>query len=660
VTDTTSSPLTSREHLIHALAEAAEIEHNLMCTYLYAAFSLKRPDTSDFSEEEARAVTRFRDVIVRVALEEMGHLAEVWNIASALGGAPQFGRANFPLDPGNLPAGIVVKLSPFSEACVQHFIHLERPSSSVEPEGRGFESELHFRRSSRRIRLVPMALDYETVGEFYAVLGRAITDFADTVGERVAFCGDPALQLTSADATIPGVEPVRCAKTAAAALLAIVEQGEGAPAHSKGSHFERFAGIRDELARLTAKNPAFAPAHPAAVNPLLRPPVHAAGRVFLEDELAAATVDLANTAYALMLRLLAYSYQIPRPLPEKALAIDLSRGLMRVVSVLGERAATLPAGPTSPGCNAGMSFTALRGSIAFPPGPGARRFFVERLDELAAAANALDAGDSTDSVRRVLAGLCERAARGFASVTTTATTTAAQPSTAIEAPQPAADAAAPPVPNVVDGVDEIEGKKLTLIYEGKKCIHSRFCVTWGPRSFLANVQGPWIHPDAMDVDALVEVAHVCPSGAIRYRRKDGKPDESAPPVNLVSVREGGPYAVRAELSIAGEPGGYRATLCRCGASKHKPYCDGSHKEIGFSASGEPPTSAADMLEIRNGPLAIEPLPDGPLEVRGNLEIVSGTGRVVSRVTQTRLCRCGGSANKPFCDGTHARLGFRST
>ena len=626
-----------------------------MCTYLYAAFSLKRPDTPGFSEEEAQAVARWRNVIVRVAIEEMGHLTEVWNIASALGGAPQFERDNFPLDPGNLPAGIIVKLAPFSEACVQHFIHLERPASSSEQEGRGFERELDFRRTSQRVRLVPMALDYETVGEFYAFVGRALTDFAKAVGERVAFCGDPALQLTSADAAMPNVEPVRCAKTAAAALLAIVEQGEGAPVHATGSHFERFAGIRDELARLVAKNPDFSPAHPAAVNPLLRPPIRAAGRVYLEDELAAATVDLANSAYALMLRLLAYSYQIPRPLPEKTLAIDVARGLMRIVSMLGERAATLPAGPSAPGCNAGMSFTALRGSVAFPPGPGARRFFVERLGELARAANELDAGDSTDVVRRSLDELCNRAARGFASVTTTA----AQPPTPVEITQPA-DSATPPVPQVVDGVDSIEGKKLTLIYEGKKCIHSRFCVTWGPKSFLANVQGPWIHPDAMDVEALVEVAHACPSGAIRYRRKDGKPDESAPPVNLLSIREAGPYAVRAELSVADEPAGFRATLCRCGASQRKPYCDGSHKAIGFSASGEPPTGSADMLEARNGPLAVEPLTDGPLQVRGNLEIVSGTGRVVSRVTQARLCRCGGSANKPFCDGTHTRIGFRST
>jgi CDGSH-type Zn-finger protein/uncharacterized Fe-S cluster protein YjdI len=213
---------------------------------------------------------------------------------------------------------------------------------------------------------------------------------------------------------------------------------------------------------------------------------------------------------------------------------------------------------------------------------------------------------------------------------------------------------------VVAGVDVIEGADLTLLYEGKKCIHSRFCVTWAPRVFLANVQGPWIHPDAMPVERLVEIAHVCPSGAIRYRRKDGQPDEAPPPVNLIAVREAGPYAVRADLRLDGAGGVFRATLCRCGASKNKPFCDGSHHAAGFTATGEPPvTEETGMLAVRDGPLAIEPQTDGPLQVRGNLEITSGTGRVVARVTQARLCRCGASNTKPFCDGSHARVGFKS-
>jgi CDGSH-type Zn-finger protein len=155
----------------------------------------------------------------------------------------------------------------------------------------------------------------------------------------------------------------------------------------------------------------------------------------------------------------------------------------------------------------------------------------------------------------------------------------------------------------------------------------------------------------------VHVARSCPSGAITYQRLDGGEQEDAPPVNQLRVRERGPLAVLAQLEIAGQPPCYRATLCRCGASKNKPYCDGSHAAIGFEATGEPATIPTEPLAVRGGPLNVTPLKNGPLRARGPLEVLSGTGRTVRRVTQAMLCRCGGSANKPYCDGTHARNGF---
>jgi CDGSH-type Zn-finger protein/uncharacterized Fe-S cluster protein YjdI len=211
---------------------------------------------------------------------------------------------------------------------------------------------------------------------------------------------------------------------------------------------------------------------------------------------------------------------------------------------------------------------------------------------------------------------------------------------------------------VQDGIEQVDGEKLTLLFEAKRCIHARFCVTGAPTVFLANVQGPWIYPDTMDAERLADIAHACPSGAIRYKRRDGRPDESAPPVNLAATRESGPYAFRGELQLNGVPAGYRATLCRCGASKNKPFCDGSHHDVGFNATGEPATgTSTDGLAMRNGPLHIDPQTNGPLKIRGNLEITSGTGRMVARVTSTFLCRCGASQNKPFCDGGHAKIGF---
>jgi CDGSH-type Zn-finger protein/uncharacterized Fe-S cluster protein YjdI len=647
----------SRADLMYLLYEAAELEHSLMCTYLYAAFSLRDGESEGLSRDEAVAVSRWRRTIINVAVEEMGHLAAVWNISSSLGGVPQFARGNFPLDPGTLPAGMVVRLAPFNEATIQHFIRLERPEDSAEPEGKGFVPNRLFRRGAERASLTPMPLDYDTVGSFYASLGDGLRAFVAQHGEAAAFCGDPGLQLSQHELTLAGAKPVICLKTALQAFATIVEQGEGAQAGAQGSHFQCFVELRNELAALKEKNPGFQPALPVAQNPVLRAPAVQEGRVWIENEAAVQSVDLANSGYALMLRLLAHAYFVPRPRPDKALAVDLALGLMHAVTPLAERAARLPAGPSNPTCHAGMTFTAIRNTAPLPPGASAWRCFSERLGEMARAGAALDQSDPrAASAARTLAKLAERGARAFESA---AALPSAPPARTASAERAHILNDVPPASSVMDGVESIEGNSLTLLYEGKKCIHARFCVTGAPRVFLANVNGPWIHPNAMPVESVVEVAHACPSGAIRYRRKDGKPDETAPPVNLLTIREAGPYAIRAELQLAGQAGAYRATLCRCGASKNKPYCDGSHHDVGFTASGEPRTTEGDLLEVRNGLLVIEPETDGPLHVRGNLEITSGTGRVVARVTQARLCRCGASTTKPFCDSSHQRIGFKS-
>jgi len=664
---TPATALTQREVLLHALYEAAELEHNLMCTYLYAAASLKDGEREGLGAEEAAAVRRWRQVLVGVAIEEMGHLAAVWNITSGLGGSPRFGRSNFPLDPGLLPASVVVKLAPFNADTLQHFVFLERPHGSAEPEGGGFAYERSYvRGGTSGARLTPMGVNYDTVGDFYAALGQGLRALVAHCGEANAFDGDRALQLSPEEVNLPGARHVVCLKTALTAFAAIVEQGEGAPRDSVGSHYQKFLGIRAELQALTERNPAFAPAFPAATNPVLRRPPRPEGRVWLENPDAVATVDLANACYGLMLRLLAYAYAVRGPSAEKSLAVDLAIGLMQAVMPLAERAARLPAGPSNPQCNAGVSFITLRDSAALPPGPAARRVFVERFAQLADGAAPLRASGDARAVAAAdqLASLASRASKGFdlsaavpgaaaAAVAPAPAAPAAATAGAAASSEPAAASGVAPVSTVSGGVETAQGERIELEFEAKRCI------TGAPQVFLANVKGPWIHPDAMPVERLVEVAHACPSGAIRYRRKDGAPNETAPPVNLATLREAGPYAFRAALQIDGAPAGFRATLCRCGASKNKPYCDGSHHEIGFNATGEPPGGKTDMLPVRDGVLAIDPQVNGPLRVRGNLEIMSGTGRVVARVTSTYLCRCGGSANKPFCDGTHAKIGFRT-
>jgi len=208
-------------------------------------------------------------------------------------------------------------------------------------------------------------------------------------------------------------------------------------------------------------------------------------------------------------------------------------------------------------------------------------------------------------------------------------------------------------------VEIIRGNEVAVEFQGERCIHSRHCVLDRPDVFVPNVQGEWIHPERATPAQLLELAHNCPSGAIRCTKADGSAVETAPLVNTVRVHENGPLAFRAALSIDGQEAGYRATLCRCGASKHKPYCDNSHATAGFTASGEPAATESTALARRDGALKVEPIADGPLHVIGSVEVLTGTGKTINRVTEAKLCRCGQSGKKPYCDGTHKRVGFRS-
>ena len=210
---------------------------------------------------------------------------------------------------------------------------------------------------------------------------------------------------------------------------------------------------------------------------------------------------------------------------------------------------------------------------------------------------------------------------------------------------------------MADEAETAEGQAATIVFEGRRCIHARRCVTGEPGVFKANVEGAWIDPDAAPVEALMRVALNCPSGAIRVLRRDGGAQEANPKVNTITLRENGPYVVNAEIEIAGRADGTRATLCRCGASKNKPYCDGSHVAIGFVATGEPPTRPSEPLARRDGKLAVTPFANGPLGIAGAVEILAGGGRTIDRIEKGALCRCGQSSSKPFCDGTHKKIGF---
>ncbi|WP_295427463.1 CDGSH iron-sulfur domain-containing protein [uncultured Thiodictyon sp.] len=210
-------------------------------------------------------------------------------------------------------------------------------------------------------------------------------------------------------------------------------------------------------------------------------------------------------------------------------------------------------------------------------------------------------------------------------------------------------------------VVEYPGAEIDVQWDGRLCIHIGECGTAAGELFVGGRE-PWCVPDGCSKAEVREIIERCPSGALTYRDKDGGP-EVAPAENIVTLAYNGPLFAHGELDIEGVPEdlpgvSHRAALCRCGASANKPFCDNSHLAAGFEDFGAVGERGAPLHAL-GGPLAIKPLADGPLLVKGNLSIRAASGRLAWEGTETALCRCGASRNKPFCDGSHRAAGFKS-
>src|SRR5437660_6702834 len=130
-----------REALIYMLCEAAELEHGIMCQYLFAAFSLKQSPDEGLSDAEVDAARRWRGVVAHVATQEMLHLALVHNLLSAIGAAPHLARPNLPAPASHYPAGVQLALLPFGEQALRHFMFLERPEGMALDDAEGLAAQ---------------------------------------------------------------------------------------------------------------------------------------------------------------------------------------------------------------------------------------------------------------------------------------------------------------------------------------------------------------------------------------------------------------------------------------------------------------------------------------------------------------------------------------
>jgi hypothetical protein len=379
----------TREQLLHLLAEASEIEHTLMCSYLYAAFSLKSRAEDGLTAEQAEAVARWRRTIIGIAIEEMGHLLMVANLTVAVGGAPHFARPNFPVSPGYFPSDVVVRLTGFSPETLDHFIFLERPRGIGGEDSEAFEQE-DYDREQAHDGLMPSAQDYRTIGHLYEALRTNLIHLTERLGEEALFIGAPEAQLGRNVADLEGVDTITSLDAALRAIDVIVEQGEGSPRDRDDSHYRRFVEIGEELATLSAADPQFASALPVADNPVLRRPPEPEDKVFIDAREAAVLLDFDCAAYGLLLRLLVQCFgrepgdAVARQKELFGAAIEL----MHVVGAASEALARVPASADASGVNAGMSFTMLRG-VEPLLGHAEKVLLAEQLGELARHARAV-------------------------------------------------------------------------------------------------------------------------------------------------------------------------------------------------------------------------------------------------------------------------------
>ena len=136
------------------------------------------------------------------------------------------------------------------------------------------------------------------------------------------------------------------------------------------------------------------------------------------------------------------------------------------------------------------------------------------------------------------------------------------------------------------GVERVyRNGEIAVSWEPKLCIHAGYCFRRLPEVFQPE-ERPWVRVDAATADKIAEVVMTCPTGALHFERLDGGPQETQTEETTINARPNGPLYVRGKIRITG-PGGQlirddtRLALCRCGHSENKPFCDGSHRRVGF-------------------------------------------------------------------------------
>jgi CDGSH-type Zn-finger protein len=650
------APVNTREELIYLLSRAAEIEHGASCIYLFAAHSLKSQiGEGGLTPEQLKMVLNWKQRLSMVSREEMLHLAQVANLLTAIGGAPHLKRANFPMAADAFPFGIKLALEPFSLATIERLIGYEMPEPGVLDSDQQREMNAVAARIAARgdttqkkkyanaplLGLEPYDIDFSTIGELYHKIETGFRNIPEEelfIGPRDAQANARYLDFEES------LLEVTDRNSAIAAIEMIIEQGEAPSALHPDAHFMVFDAIRREYETAAheaeANGGMFDPVRKIVSNPMTRYYEDSVGGTLITDPVTHEVADLFNVAYETMLlmllRFFAHTEETDSELKKLADATLLL--MTSVLRPLGEALTKLPAGSEYPGMAAGPGFGYTREIQLLPHKRSAWIVFAERIHDVARTGTELivtnpDVPADVEEAVAALQELSERFAlreprlsarteeKEFKSIEAGQGTSvkplgdgpylaknvehltnskgknlSTHPEMALcrcgaSANKPFCDGTHARIgfssersPNrTVDGVRDYVGSEITVHYNLLQCASAERCSERMAKVFRKG-EKPWIQPDRARPDELMEVIASCPSGALRYTF-NGKLGPVPPERPNIGIIKNGPYEVQ-NIPLHVEEwcegaGSARYTLCRCGGSTNKPFCDGTHWKNGF-------------------------------------------------------------------------------
>lgn len=196
--------------------------------------------------------------------------------------------------------------------------------------------------------------------------------------------------------------------------------------------------------------------------------------------------------------------------------------------------------------------------------------------------------------------------------------------------------------------------ELSVVWDAARCLHVAKCIQALPQVFDPDAR-PWVAVDAADADQVAAAVRACPTGALRYQAHAPFAAELPQEPATVTVAANGPLHVRGRITLT-FPDGHereetRVSLCRCGKTGNAPFCDNSHKAVGFQGG---PLTEKPSEPLLPGPVAVSWSEPGPYGVKGPASVVAPSGAVLKDGQSCFLCRCGRSGSKPFCDGSHSK------